>query len=53
VVLTVDGTEFAQTLTVEADPNVPKGVLGARDEHEEDRQLDKALKRRPMVWEGD
>ena len=29
VVLTVDGAEFAQTLTIEADPNVPRAAMSA------------------------
>jgi len=53
VVLTVDGQEFAQTLTVEADPNAPRSAISAENEHEEDRQLQKALKRRPLLWPGD
>jgi photosystem II stability/assembly factor-like uncharacterized protein len=53
IVLIVDGAEFAQTLTVEADPSVPRQGISAPDEHEEDRQLEKAMKRRPMVWAGD
>jgi hypothetical protein len=53
VVLTVDGQEFAQTLTIEADPNSPRSAISAENEHEEDRQLEKALKRRPLLWPGD
>lgn len=53
VVLTVDGTELAQTLTVAPDPNAPRAGISIRDEQEEDRQLDKELKRRPMEWQGD
>ena len=53
VVLTVDGTEFSQTLAVEGDPTVPRDGIGDVDEHEEDRQLQKELKRRPAIGSGD
>ncbi|MBO0698076.1 MAG: PDZ domain-containing protein [Zavarzinella sp.] len=53
VVLTVDGTELVQTLTIEPDPNAPKGASSARDEWEEERQLEKLLKRRSIIGPGD
>jgi hypothetical protein len=49
----VDGTELSQTLVIEGDPSLPRGAALERDEHEEDRQLDKELKRRPAVGSGD
>src|SRR5262245_50058715 len=52
VVLTVDGTEFVQTLSIEPDPNAPKSGIAARDEWEEERQLEKALKRVPSIGAG-
>jgi hypothetical protein len=53
VVLTVDGTELVQTLTIEPDPNAPKSGISARDEWEEERQLEKLLKQRPIIGPGD
>jgi hypothetical protein len=53
VVLTVDGTDYAQTLTIEQDPNAPRAAISAENEHEEDRLLQKMLKRRAQLWEGD
>jgi len=53
IVLTVDGTEYVQTLSIEPDPNTPKSGIAARDEWEEERQLEKALKRVPSVGPGD
>ena len=53
VVLTVDGTEYVQTLTIEPDPNAPKSGISALDLFEEERQLEKALKRTPAIGQGD
>jgi hypothetical protein len=53
VVLTVDGTDYAQTLTIEQDPSLPRAAISALNEHEEDRQLQKELKRRAQLREGD
>src|SRR5262245_46859246 len=53
VMLTVDGTELVQTLTIEPDPNAPKSGISARDEWEEERQLEKLLKQRPIIGPGD
>jgi photosystem II stability/assembly factor-like uncharacterized protein len=53
VVLTVDGTEYVQTLSIEPDPNSPKSGISARDEWEELRQLEKAIRRLPAVGQGD
>ena len=52
VVLTVDGTEYVQTLTVEPDPNAPRAGISARDEWEEERQFEKELKRLPPSGPG-
>ena len=53
MVLAVDGTELVQTLTIEPDPTAPKGASSARDEWEEERQLEKLLKRGPKIGPGD
>ena len=53
VVLTVDGTEYVQTLTIEPDPNAPRSGISARDEWEEERQFEKSLKRPPSIGPGD
>lgn len=49
VVLTVDGTDYVQTLTIEPDPTAPKGAASELevDAFEEERQLRKLLKLRP------
>ena len=49
VVLTVDGTEYIQTLAVERDPTVPvEAATPEPDDVEEERQLQKLLKLRPI-----
>ena len=49
VVLTVDGTDYIQTLTVERDPTVPLDAATPEpDGVEEERQLEKLLKLRPV-----
>jgi photosystem II stability/assembly factor-like uncharacterized protein len=53
VVLTVDGTEFSQTLMIEGDPSIPHDGSSEADEVEEVRQMEKALKKRPAVGTGD
>jgi photosystem II stability/assembly factor-like uncharacterized protein len=53
VVLTVDGAEYSQTLVVEGDPSLPRGAALEMDEHEENRQLEKELKRIPTTRSGD
>jgi hypothetical protein len=53
VVLTVDGIEYSQTLMIEGDPSIPHDGISELDEFEEERQLEKALKRRPAIGTGD
>jgi hypothetical protein len=53
VVLAVDGTELVQTLTVEPDPTAPRSGISARDEVEEERQLEEELNRKPARGPGD
>ena len=49
VVLTVDGTDDVQTLAVERDPTVPvEAATPEPDDVEEERQLQKLLKLRPI-----
>lgn len=53
VVLTVDGREYTQSLTVEGDPTAPKNLIGAIDEPEEERRLWKILRKLPWVGGDD
>jgi photosystem II stability/assembly factor-like uncharacterized protein len=53
VVLTLDGTELVQTLTIEADPTAPRGGISTRDEVEEERLLEEELNRKPARGPGD
>jgi hypothetical protein len=53
VVLVVDGAEFVQTLTIEPDPSATRSGTSALDLFEEERQLEKALKRSPAIGQGD
>ena len=53
LVLTVDGTEFVQTLTIEPDPNLPESGISALTCLKKNGQLEKALELTPAIGQGD